>query len=673
MRYFRPGGEGRVIAALVAFLLLYLSPFLLQNGAQYKIGNDFQIVYANYATYSVDAARAGFSPLWNPSEACGYPLLTNPFTAFFYPGRLLTFILAAGSPLYSWYHHQWYMVLGVCWLAVGTYVWLRSRGIERAAAVFAAGAIAIGFRVADIYRLPNAVHAAAWMPWILYAYDRWLERRVATGFLLGAFSLFCLATAGYPYYAVYAMPLLGSYILLRIAEGAGVLRASVAAASMTVPVAFLVLPYYSGMSRMLARTVDRSGGNYQYSTTHAWSYVDLLGGLFFPPSAMSEGWLYCGLVPLLIVLVWASVRRPLPKSLLWIAGLTFGVQLIAAGGDSFIFPAFWSFVPGMDTLRIWPRMTTILLFPLALLIGLAYDGLVSARIPDRLVQRAIWCIAIVVAALQILLWTTKSYASYTLLYFPRLLSPVSFVIATFVGAVFLTVWAFQRSRAHLGWAFVALLVTASDTGTYGLKLWREYIGVPIPSASLDLPGYYSHFFTIPRTAGFGMVIPYAPTSGVIENWHYKTYAGFVQRYSKQPGFSELTGSHGQKLFFSSTLHAPPAQFAQWWQNAQKTSAVATVYPNASYNGNVLRVSYATPEPAYLIFVDNIDPDWRAYVNGAPAKLEASFGTFKAVRVPAGKGTVVFAYTPLLPHKKVAVVGFLSAIGLVGADVWRRRR
>ena len=99
------------------------------------------------------------------------------------------------------------------------------------------------------------------------------------------------------------------------------------------------------------------------------------------------------------------------------------VQLIAAGGDSFIFPAFWSFVPGMDTLRIWPRMTVILLFPLALLIGLAYDGIVSARLPDRRIQRLIWHIAIVVAALQILLWTTKTYAPYTQLYFPRLLSP----------------------------------------------------------------------------------------------------------------------------------------------------------------------------------------------------------------------------------------------------------
>lgn len=671
----RLGPEGRAIAALIVFLLVYLSPFLLQNGALYKIGNDFQVVYANYATYSVDAARAGFAPLWNPNEACGYPLLTNPFTAYFYPGRLLTFVLGAGSPQYSWYHHQWYMVLGVCLLAAGTFVWLRSRGIAREAALVAAGVVAIGFRVADLYRLPNAVHAAAWMPWILYAYDRWLERRLGRGFFFGLFAMFCLATAGYPYYTVYAVVLIASYMLLRIAEGVSPSRAMVAIVSMAAPVLFAVLPYYSGMSRMLARTVDRDGGDYAYSTSHPWSFLDLVGGSFFPPSAMSEGWLYCGIVPLLLVVLWVALRKPDSKSLAWIAGLTFFVQMIAAGAGSFLFPLFWSFVPGIDTLRIWPRMTIVLLFPLALLIGLAYEGLVAGRLPGRLAQRVLWRIAMAVIALQVLLWVTHSNASYTELYFGKLLAPVSFVIATLVAAVFLTVWVHQRGRAPLMWGLAALIVTASDTGVYGHRFWLESVGTRIPAESLDLPGYYRRFFSTPRTGAFGMVLPYAPTRGILVSWHYKTYASFVARYEKQPGFDEFTGSNGKKLFFSPVLDAPPARFAQWLAsvNAFEAASGAVARPNASYDGNTLRVAYTLAQPGYLIFVDNTDPDWRAFVDGAPAKIEAAFGTFKAVRVPAGEGTVVFRYQPLLPYKKVAIVGFLLSLGIVVGDALRRRR
>src|SRR3954470_2291077 len=189
------------VGVLLVFLLVYFFPLIVPNSGLYRIGNDFSILYANYATFFVDAVRSGFLPWWNPNEGCGYPFFSNPFAAFFYPGRILWFLFAMGSPIYSWYHHQMYMVAGIVLLAIGLYLWLRERGAQTAEALFAAAVVAIGYRVADLYRLPNAVHAAAWMPWVLFAYDRWISGRAGTGYLLGTFALFSLATAGYPYYA----------------------------------------------------------------------------------------------------------------------------------------------------------------------------------------------------------------------------------------------------------------------------------------------------------------------------------------------------------------------------------------------------------------------------------------------------------------------------------------
>jgi hypothetical protein len=347
---------------------------------------------------------------------------------------------------------------------------------------------------------------------------------------------------------------------------------------------------------------------------------------------------------------------------------------MAAGSRSFLFPAIWSFAPGMQSLRIWPRMTIILLMPIALLISLAWEGISSARVPDRLVQRSAWRIALVIVALQVVLWTTRTYNSYHGRYF-AFMQPGYFLFATLAAAVFVSVWAFHRFKAKFAWALVALMVTASDTGTYGLQIWREGVGILPPTESLDLSGYYRHFFTTPRPHGKGMTIPYTPTSGLITNWWYKSYVAFVNQYKGKAGFAEFLGSGGRKLFFSPTLDAPPEGFEQWWHDlaASDTPSNVSIVPGPDYNGNELDVSYSTTRPGFLIFVDNTDPDWRATVNGSSVPIQAAFGTFKAVPVHAGRGTVTFKYSPSLPYKKIALLGVLIGIGVLVLEIRRQRR
>ncbi len=56
---------------------------------------------------------------------------------------------------------------------------------------------------------------------------------------------------------------------------------------------------------------------------------------------------------------------------------------------------------------------------------------------------------------------------------------------------------------------------------------------------------------------------------------------------------------------------------------------------------------------YLSFIDNWDPDWKAWVDGQPVEIELLFGTFKSVRLTPGKHKVRFSYQPglFLPLKK----------------------
>ena len=227
----------------------------------------------------------------------------------------------------------------------------------------------------------------------------------------------------------------------------------------------------------------------------------------------------------------------------------------------------------------------------------------------------------------------------------------------------------------MGWVLATLIVTASDVGHYGLRMWLQLVGQPVPSASLDLERYYRGYFTAPRTTVAGMTIPYKPTSGLLANWYYASYARFVERYSKQPGFAEFTGSEGRKLFFSASLDAPPERFAQWWRDvgAFEATAGASAVPIAPYNGNELRLSYKTSRPGYLIFVDNNDPDWRARVNGKLTTITPAFGTFKAVPVRPGTGTVTFHYAPWKYYIPMTVLGVAIAIAIIALERRRRAR
>lgn len=81
--------------------------------------------------------------------------------------------------------------------------------------------------------------------------------------------------------------------------------------------------------------------------------------------------------------------------------------------------------------------------------------------------------------------------------------------------------------------------------------------------------------------------------------------------------------------------------------------------------NRLRLSVTTARDAWLVVLDNWDPDWVATVGGRDVDVRrADFG-FRAVRVPAGTSAVTFTYRP-----RAAIVGaslsLLASTGIIAA-------
>jgi hypothetical protein len=366
-------------------------------------GNDFDHLFYEYKLHLLASLSQFRFPLWSPSEAAGFPFYSNPFAQAFYPLNifLAAFYSVAGG--YSLLDHQRFTIAGIAIFSLGTFLWLRSLDLGLRPALFATLACSVSFKLAEIIRFPNAVHAAAWYPWILLSVTKLTSsQRSETywrhAFLL-AFSIICLLTAGYPYYAYYSLFLIGPYVFLLLVpglrrrfgwQGDGPNRHGLALALFSGLVATLACaPYLSKMNQLLAQTTDRTKASFEFATAHEFGFTDTIGSLVFPPAAQAEGWHFVGITALLIVLLYfATGKRTIPgpetKSgepigvsdrwlktvfLLWIGTIVF----ITYGRRSPLFVLLWHYLPFFSRLRVWGRLNIVLVPIFAWLLAIAYS------------------------------------------------------------------------------------------------------------------------------------------------------------------------------------------------------------------------------------------------------------------------------------------------------------
>jgi hypothetical protein len=160
--------NSRALVALATVLLpgLMLLPAWRLSGL--GAGEDDILYYYPARVLFGQFARAGQWPWFNPWTGLGRPFLADPQTAVFYPTTWL-FVLAPPLAAYAgslWLHYG---------LAVaGAYRLLRSDRADRCAALFGGIAFAFGgFLLAHRAHF-TMQHAAAWLPWLVWAWRRYL-------------------------------------------------------------------------------------------------------------------------------------------------------------------------------------------------------------------------------------------------------------------------------------------------------------------------------------------------------------------------------------------------------------------------------------------------------------------------------------------------------------------
>jgi len=156
------------LACFLALLLVCYRSVLFERG-------QFASANASYF-YPLDQRvqqewRAGRWPLWDPGHNGGEPLLGNPMSAVFYPGKALYALLP-----YAW-AVRLYVIAHTFLAFLGLLVLARSFGVSWAGSCLGGLSYAFGAPVLFLYSNPIRLVGAAWVPWGLCAIDRLLRQR----------------------------------------------------------------------------------------------------------------------------------------------------------------------------------------------------------------------------------------------------------------------------------------------------------------------------------------------------------------------------------------------------------------------------------------------------------------------------------------------------------------
>lgn len=669
------------------FILIFILPFVLYirfivpiHGNLHFISNDFSALYYSYKYILLDSLANGYIPLWHPGEAAGYPLYSNPFAQFFYPLNVPLYLFRIISGEYSLFMHEIYTFFAIGIFGIGTYLWLRKINIPAKHALVAVIFILMNARFADIIRFPNAVHAAAWMPFCLHAITLCFASRhgkASIAYLMSA--LILLVTAGYPYYAYYSIFLLGPYVLiffsLRLTESFGlpvnltfsgklhgIRRVCIAVACAVL----LLLPYLIKVAQLMSATADREGASYDYATAHVFSFTDMIGSWLFPSLTQSEGIYFLGSVPVILILAYAlfAVRRfkSYKNDALFILSafiFIIFISLITAGRQSCLFDLFWHYLPGFSSLRVWGRLNIVLLPILSLLIARAlffFHQLHGANL--RLDVKFLLPAVFLYCLLQIyflfndafwdIYWLTYHQEAIKLLH----LVPLStFLLFTLILAVHFTKY---KNLAII--VVIAIIINAISLVPINNKLWyastsyKHFTSCSDYDTNLFRANFNEKRLPAPRCPGSNHCI------GIIPNWFYNRYINFLDNYLGDGDkchdnlvyddkFSALMGmDNGQRIFFHSELNFPDiGAFLDDSRNTTERSDAS--YKILNYTGSLLKLSVVTQKDVFLSYIDNIDPDWYATIDDMPVPMNSLFGTFKTVSVPTGTHTIEFKYVP----------------------------
>ena len=451
-----------VVLPLFLLTLLFLAAALWPPGGMALGGADMRGLFVPWLELTRTAVWQGHLPFWHAAQFAGYPFLSNPQVALFYPPTWLAILLPVRVGL------SWHVLFHVLAAGLGMWLFVRQQTGSRVGAWLSALTFAFsGFMAARIFAGHVGLLATfAWLPWLLWAFARSVARRSGWTAVLAGIPFALAILAGHTTSLLYVGLVWAAWALyLGIGDWGSetgqrprfllVGRQFVLAALVGLllsAVQLLPLLQFAAMSSRSGTADFAFAAGYSFPPAHL---VTLLVPEFFGEPTRAGYWsvpnfeeltYYAGVLTTLAVVL--AVRRPSRRSLFYLALMALGL-LLAFGSYGFLYRVFYNLLPPFRLARAPGRAAVVYLFAASALLG---EVVGSRRVWER-------------AALDGLMrWVLASTAVLGL------------AILAATGAVFIVVHPTDTSGRlwHQlgGWATAVILLLFG-----GAMLWR-YLALP---------------------------------------------------------------------------------------------------------------------------------------------------------------------------------------------------
>ncbi len=671
-----------------------------------SIGNDFDLIYFSYKRYIAEMLVEGIVPLWSPAEGTGFSLIFNPFAQYFYIPGWINYIIHFFSKNLTLHNYVLYTISAISIFSLGTFYWLRTLKIDHFVALLSALLVACSLKVTELMRFPNAAHAAAWMPWILYGINLMILYNKKLSILIIFLSNLFILTAGYPYFIVYSLFLFVPYIIfipliLNESRKNNLKNNLFFYFYISIPFALsylVALPWLLRVKEFLNSLVDRTENNWEFSTEHIFYWKDTIGSWIFPPASSTEGWYYSGiLVSILIFFVLIilllntkklnhSDRKLIIYSTIFLLFITY----FSWGKYSILFEWSWNNIPLIGSLRTWPRINIVLVPFIILLSAISFKYLLSfidennQKFLNKLIIIFIGIFTFLFC-LQLIFyifgfqneeywnfWQKKRFdAAITALptFFGNILKLFNGEIYLFFNLLclifFITIINIRLKKQFI-FIIVTLIVSSElfilSNLQWGLDKWKTNLTKTENSLELLKEGFLSpriidtvkgnEYFRDNRTFNVNYPDNYGYDS------HAKNFTKYFQRYGGKSKKNILNknlddiklfygaSEEGKRIFFSQSIkHENISSFIFDSNNFEFVSDFQTEILMDKFDGNKLELNVTSNQEGWLSYIDNWDKGWIVFINGEKSEIYKLFNSYKSINIKKGFSKVKFEYKP----------------------------
>jgi len=382
-RHLRAHAEWYWAPALYALCVCALYAPVLGGAAGF--GWDTTESYWPDLIFLSDQLAQGEWPLWNPFDRGGYPFYADPQSSIMYPVQWLFAVVGAICGGVSWELIQAKMLVHQVLAAALMHLYLRSRGLEKSAAIVG-GVTWIASAPWLIHKASNILLPMSWVPLVWLAIDRFHEEPGARRALLLSAALCLPGSAGSPPGFFYALLLIGSYGLYRLAatvlerrrqgtlHGYGRRWLGAGTLAVLVSVCLLLITVVPGLD--LAELTARQARGLGYSLSFSLPVRETILGLWVPAAGKADAYMGLFAMAAATIALFCSARRDSGIAIFFAASAAFYL-LLAFGSATPVLGWLVEHVPGFGLFRAANRYK--LLFAVVMSALAAYGASTAIR------------------------------------------------------------------------------------------------------------------------------------------------------------------------------------------------------------------------------------------------------------------------------------------------------